>query len=134
MLGLAFAPTAGMKDIKLLPKLLAGFVLVAIIVVGVGYFGVTGSERLSGQLQTVGTVVLPSAIGVLRLDTARGSQSAMEQIRATSQTVREMIAALSTSMSEQVAAVQELSKALENVDEMSQSISAATEQQSTNAM
>ena len=45
-----------MKDIKLLTKLIGGFVLVALIVVGVGYFGVTGVARLSGQLDAVGKV------------------------------------------------------------------------------
>jgi methyl-accepting chemotaxis protein len=56
-----------MKNIKLLPKLIGGFVLVALIIVGVGYFGATGSARLSGQLDALGKVVLPSATGILRM-------------------------------------------------------------------
>ena len=67
------------------------------------------------------------------VQTAAGSQAAMEQIREASQKVREMIAALTEAMEQQVGAVKELSKALESVSEMSQSISAATEEQTTNA-
>jgi methyl-accepting chemotaxis protein len=67
------------------------------------------------------------------VERAKGSQTAMEQIRSASQTVKEMIADLSASMEQQVAAVKELGKALANVNEMSQSISAATEEQATNA-
>jgi len=43
------------------------------------------------------------------------------------------IGGLSESMNQQLQAVKELAKALENVNEMSQSISAATEEQTTNA-
>ena len=67
------------------------------------------------------------------VETAKGSQAAMEQIRTASQKVKEMIAGLSESMTQQVEAVKELSKALGSVSEMSQSISAATEEQTTNA-
>ncbi len=64
---------------KLLPRLLGGFVLVALIVVGVGYFGVTGSARLSGQLDAVGKVVLPSATGILRMRLAMSEIHSSEQ-------------------------------------------------------
>jgi len=53
----------------------------------------------------------------------------MEQIRTASQTVKDMIAGLSESMALQVEAVKELSRALGSVSEMSQNISAATEEE-----
>ncbi len=68
-----------MKNIKLLPKLLGGFALVALIVVGVGYFGATGTARLSGQLDTVGKVVLPSATEILRMRLAMAEIHSAEQ-------------------------------------------------------
>jgi methyl-accepting chemotaxis protein len=61
--------------------------------------------------------------------TALGAQTMMEQIRGGAQKAKEMIGGLSESMSQQVAAIQQLSAALTNVSEMSQSISAATEEQ-----
>jgi methyl-accepting chemotaxis protein len=67
------------------------------------------------------------------VNTALGSQEAMEQIRDASQKVKDMIGALSESMGQQVAAIHQLATALGNVSEMSQSISAATEEQTTNA-
>jgi methyl-accepting chemotaxis protein len=67
------------------------------------------------------------------VNTAIGSQTAMEQIRDASQKVNEMIGALSESMSQQVSATHQLASALGNVNEMSLSISAATEEQTTNA-
>ena len=57
----------------------------------------------------------------------------MEQIRAASQKVKEMIGGLPSPMTQQVGAVTDLSKALAKVSEMSQSISAATVEQTTNA-
>ncbi len=65
--------------------------------------------------------------------TAKGSQSAMEQIREASRKVNEMIGRLTESVRLQVTGVNELARALENVKEMSQSISAAAEQQTTSA-
>jgi methyl-accepting chemotaxis protein len=67
------------------------------------------------------------------VQTAKGSQKAMEQIREASQKVKGMIIDLSASMEQQVSAVKELGKVLGNVNEMTQSISAATEEQTTNA-
>jgi methyl-accepting chemotaxis protein len=65
--------------------------------------------------------------------TAMGSQLAMEQIRAASQRVNEMISGVAESMAQQVAAILALSKSLTSVREMSLSITAATEEQSTNS-
>ena len=59
-----------MKNIKLLPKLLGGFIIVALIVVAVGFFGVTGSTRLARELQNVARDVLPSATNLLKLKVA----------------------------------------------------------------
>ena len=63
---------------------------------------------------------------------AQGSQSAMEQIRAASQRVSEMISSLTGAMGQQLSVIHELSESLAGVVERSQSISAATEEQSTN--
>jgi methyl-accepting chemotaxis protein len=92
------------------------------------------ADRSSTSAKEIEHLIKESAKNVTSgVETARGSQVAMEQIRAASQKVKEMIGGLSESMLQQVDAVKELSKALENVSEMSQSISAATEEQTTNA-
>jgi methyl-accepting chemotaxis protein len=92
------------------------------------------ADRSSTSAKEIENLIKESAKNVTSgVETARGSQMAMEQIRAASQKVKEMINGLSESMMQQVGAVKELSKALENVSEMSQSISAATEEQTTNA-
>jgi methyl-accepting chemotaxis protein len=92
------------------------------------------AERSSTSTKEIEILIKESAKNVTKgVQTAKGSQVAMEQIRAASQKVQEMIAGLSDSMSQQVSAVKALAKALESVSEMSQSISAATEEQTTNA-
>jgi methyl-accepting chemotaxis protein len=92
------------------------------------------ADRSSTSTKEIESLIRESVKNVTRgVETAKGSQMAMEQIRAASQKVKEMIAALSDSMTQQVEAVKELSKALGSVSEMSQSISAATEEQTTNA-
>ena len=103
-------------------------------------FGVVADEvskladRSSTSTKEIAGLIRESAKNVTRgVATAKGSQLAMEQIRAASQKVQEMIAALSQATGRQVAAVGELARALENVSEMSQSIRAATEEQTTNA-
>ena len=92
------------------------------------------AERSSTSTKEIENLIKESARNVTKgVETAKGSQVAMEQIRAASQKVQQMIAGLSDSMTQQVTAVKELTKALESVSEMSQSISAATEEQTTNA-
>ncbi len=92
------------------------------------------ADRSASSTKEIESLIKESVKNVARgVETAKGSQAAMEQIRAASQTVKDMIAGLSDSMTLQVAAVRELSKALGSVSEMSQSISAATEEQTTNA-
>jgi len=92
------------------------------------------ADRSSSSTKEIETLIKESVKNVTRgVETARGSQTAMEQIRSASQKVKEMINGLSDSMTQQVEAVKELSKALSSVSEMSQSISAATEEQTTNA-
>ena len=92
------------------------------------------AERSSTSTKEIESLIKESARNVTKgVETARGSQAAMEQIRAASQKVQQMIAGLSDSMTQQVEAVKELAKALESVSQMSQSISAATEEQTTNA-
>ena len=92
------------------------------------------ADRSASSTKEIESLIKESVKNVTRgVETAKGSQAAMEQIRTASQTVKDMIAGLSESMTQQVEAVKELSKALGNVSEMSQSISAATEEQTTNA-
>jgi methyl-accepting chemotaxis protein len=92
------------------------------------------ADRSSTSTKEIESLIRESVKNVTKgVETAKGSQAAMEQIRGASQKVKEMIAGLSVSMNQQVGAVKELAKALENVSEMSQSISAATEEQTTNA-
>jgi methyl-accepting chemotaxis protein len=92
------------------------------------------ADRSSSSTKEIENLIKESVRNVTKgVETAKGSQTAMEQIRAASQKVKEMIGGLSESMTQQVEAVKELSKALSSVSEMSQSISAATEEQTTNA-
>ncbi len=92
------------------------------------------ADRSSSSAKEIEGLIKESAKNVTKgVETAKGSQTAMEQIRVASQKVKEMISGLSESMTQQVEAVKELAKALESVSEMSQSISAATEEQTTNA-
>jgi methyl-accepting chemotaxis protein len=92
------------------------------------------ADRSSSSTKEIENLIKESVKNVTKgVETAKGSQTAMEQIRAASQKVKEMINGLSDSMTQQVESVKELSKALSSVSEMSQSISAATEEQTTNA-
>jgi methyl-accepting chemotaxis protein len=92
------------------------------------------ADRSSTSTKEIESLIKESVKNVNKgVETAKGSQGAMEQIRTASQKVKEMISGLSESMTQQVEAVKELSKALGSVSEMSQSISAATEEQTTNA-
>jgi methyl-accepting chemotaxis protein len=92
------------------------------------------ADRSSASTKEIENLIKASVKNVgSGVQTAEGSKSAMEQIRAASQKVKEMISELSGSISLQMEAVKELSKSLGSVREMSQSISAATEEQTTNA-
>jgi methyl-accepting chemotaxis protein len=92
------------------------------------------ADRSSTSTKEIAGLIKESARNVTKgVETAQGSQKAMEQIRDASQKVKEMIAGLSDSMTQQVSAVKELATALGSVSDMSQSISAATEEQTTNA-
>jgi methyl-accepting chemotaxis protein len=92
------------------------------------------AERSSTSTKEIERLMHVSKDSVARgVKTAGNSQLAMDQIRAASQTVREMVSAVSALMAEQVHAVKELSKVLENIGAMSQSIFAATEEQTEKA-
>jgi methyl-accepting chemotaxis protein len=92
------------------------------------------ADRSSSSTKEIVTLIGESVRNVGRgVETARGSQGAMEQIRAASEQVQQMLGSLSASMMDQVGSVNELAKALANVTEMSRSISAATAEQTTNA-
>jgi len=92
------------------------------------------AERSSASTKEIEALIKESKKNVSEgVQTAAGSQAAMEQIRESSKKVQEMIATLTEAMEQQVGAAKELSRALESVSEMSQSISAATEEQTSNA-
>jgi methyl-accepting chemotaxis protein len=92
------------------------------------------AERSSASTKEIEGLIKESVKSVSDgVATARGSQLAMEQIRAASGQVNETIVQLTGNVGHQVEAVKDLARALERVNEMSQSISAATEEQSTNA-
>ncbi len=92
------------------------------------------AERSASSAKEIATLITESVKNVTAgVKTAKGSQTAMEQIRDASQKVKEMISALAAAMNQQVTAVRELQSALGSINEVSASISAATEEQSTNA-
>lgn len=92
------------------------------------------AERSASSTKEIEVLIRESVRNISEgVKTARGSQIAMEQIRAASQQVNDTITTLSESMGQQVSAIKELAGALENISEMSQGISAATEEQTSNA-
>jgi len=92
------------------------------------------AERSSASTKEIEGLIKESVKNVAQgVAIANGSQGAMEQIKVSSQKVQAMITELTGSMSRQVAASRDLAKALSNVNEMSRSISAATEEQNSNA-
>ncbi len=92
------------------------------------------AERSAASTKEIESLIKESERNVSAgVETARGSQGAMEQIRTASEQVKEMITALAGAMERQVATIAILSGALTEVTEMSQSISAAAGEQTTNA-
>jgi methyl-accepting chemotaxis protein len=92
------------------------------------------AERSSASTKEIAALIKNSVQQVRRgVETARGSQGAMEQIRSSSEKVREMISRLSGSIDRQVADIGRLQAALDNVSKMSRGISAATEEQTGTA-
>jgi methyl-accepting chemotaxis protein len=92
------------------------------------------AERSSASTKQIERLIRESVknveAGVL---TAKGSQIAMETIRAASQQVSQTISGLADSTRQQVQGIGELARTLQTVSEMSQVISAATEEQSNGA-
>jgi methyl-accepting chemotaxis protein len=92
------------------------------------------AERSTASTKEIGALIKESESNVAQgVQIAQGSKGAMEQIRESSQQVKDMIVGLKDAMNAQVDAVKELAGALENVSNMSQSISAATGEQSANS-
>jgi len=56
-----------LKNVKLGVKLLGGFLLVALIVLTVGFFGWQGATQLHGHIKEIGNVRLPSVESLLRI-------------------------------------------------------------------
>ena len=92
------------------------------------------ADRSAASTKEIEALIRESVKNVTQgVQTAKGSQSAMEQIRQASQEVKEMITGLSRSMTSQIEAAAELSGALASIREMSKSISIATEEQTITA-
>ena len=92
------------------------------------------ADRSASSTKEIGALIKESVKNVTEgVKIAKGSQFAMEQIRAASQRVNEMIGGLAKAIEQQVAAVKELARSLSSVSEMSQNISAATEEQTSTA-
>ena len=92
------------------------------------------ADRSSSSTKEISSLIRESVKDVAKgVEKAKGSQLAMEQIRAASQQVQEMIMDLSKSMTAQMNAAKEMAGSLTSVKEMSQSITAATDEQTTNA-
>ena len=65
-----------MRNIKLLPKLLGGFLLVSLIIVPLRYFGWTSVTRVASLLQSAVKSNLPGSAALLSLEVA------MEEVQA----------------------------------------------------
>jgi methyl-accepting chemotaxis protein len=92
------------------------------------------ADRSASAAREIETIIKESGRNVSRgVETARGSQDAIEQIRQASEQVQAMIATLSNSMTLQVMAVKEMAGAFDRVSHMSTNISEATAEQSANA-
>ncbi len=92
------------------------------------------AERSSTSTKEIEALIRKNVASVQDgVEIAKGSQTAMDEIRAASQKVKEMIESLSRSISEETQDFKELSASLGTIGEMSRSISAATEEQTTNA-
>jgi methyl-accepting chemotaxis protein len=59
------------KNLKLMVKLLGGFIVVALIVLAVGFFGYTGAVQLAGITHELGDVRLPSIVSLLVISEAQ---------------------------------------------------------------
>jgi methyl-accepting chemotaxis protein len=92
------------------------------------------ADRSAASTKEIEALIRESLKNITReVQTAKGSQSAMDQIGAASKEVKEMIAGLSLNMSQQVTLAKELSQTLAGISEMSLSISAATKEQTVTA-
>ena len=92
------------------------------------------AERSSSSTKQIEALIKESAKNVAAgVKTAKGSQLAMETIRAASQQVSQTITGLADSTRQQVQGIGDLARTLQTVTEMSQVISAATEEQSNGA-
>jgi len=67
-----------MKNLKVALKLVGGFVIVAFIVLVVGYFGLNGATRLGGAITQIADVNLPSIQSILIISEAQTAVDAAE--------------------------------------------------------
>jgi methyl-accepting chemotaxis protein len=67
-----------MKNLKIIVKLLGGFIIVALIVLVVGFVGLNGARQLQGLLTEVGVVRLPSIQSLLVVSEAQTAVDSAE--------------------------------------------------------
>ncbi len=92
------------------------------------------ADRSASSTKEIAALIRESVKNITEgVDTAQGSQKAMEEIREGAQKAKEMTGGLVSSMEQQVTAIHQLASALQGINEMSSSISAATEEETTNA-
>ncbi len=92
------------------------------------------ADRSSASTKEIEKLIKESGRSVAAgVEIAHGALAAMEAIIEGAQKTNRMVEALASDMGQQINAIQEMGKATDSIAEMSQSISAATEQQTTNA-
>ncbi|MGO9412413.1 MAG: methyl-accepting chemotaxis protein [Spirochaetia bacterium] len=67
-----------MRNIRLVPKLLGGFLFVALLIVPVGYFGLTSVTRIAALLDSSVKGLLPGSVSILSLKVAMEEVEAAE--------------------------------------------------------
>ncbi len=69
-----------MRNIRLVPKMLGGFLLVSLLIVPVGYFGMTSVTRVAALLDSAVKGLLPGSVSLLSLKVAMEEVQAAESL------------------------------------------------------
>jgi len=69
-----------MRNFRLVPKLLGGFLLVSLLIVPVGYFGMTSVARMAVLLDSAVKGLLPGSVSLLSLKVAIEEVHAAESL------------------------------------------------------
>jgi methyl-accepting chemotaxis protein len=104
-----------------------GFAVVADEISKLADRSASSTKEIDGLIRQSGQSVASGA------QIAQAALEAMQAIIAGAQETNQMVAALAADIEQQVASIRELNRATESISRMSRSISAATEEQATNA-